>query len=138
MKKARMTQKFKKALHTAQHQNLPTSQDREWLYGTLNDEGFWWDCKQGEWVRFATEPSDEPTPLVMVRVWASETNIEEAVRVVEGAFSNGFTRILKSKPYPCRPPKQREHRVYLQFHRTHAMTKGELIQSTDPFAVEIA
>jgi len=135
---ARMTVKFSSALITAeQNQVRAHDYDREQLYKRLNELGWWWDSKKKEWVQFADEPADEPTPLIMVRVWASDENIARAVEAVRGALANGYVVIQESKVYPCRPPKQRESRVYLQFIPGAGMTRAELIQENDPFAIEL-
>jgi len=134
----KMTAKYKTAMHTARKMGVEPSADQETLYRRLNDNGFWWDSKQKEWVEFASEPANAPTPLIMVRVWAEAgERVEKAVNIIKGAFSNGFVLIQESDPYPCRPPKQKESRVYLQFMPSTGMTKDELIRENDPYAVEI-
>lgn len=134
----RLTKKYAAALTIAKERGVPPSAQQDELYRRLNDDGCWWDSKQGKWVVFAEEPADAPTPLIMVRVWAAETNIKAAVSTVCGAFGNGFKKILASDEYPCRPPKQLERRVYLQFvPMTAEMTKQELIRENDPYAIDI-
>jgi hypothetical protein len=67
-----------------------------------------------------------------VRVWAeSGEKLDQAVRLIEAAFAQGFARIYKSLPYPCRPPKQLESRVYLDF-LPGGKTTSALIQANDP------
>ena len=134
----RMTVKYKRARSTAvQNEIVPDNYDRDELYQRLNQAGWWWDSKAKEWVQFTDEPANEPTPLIMVRVWASQENIAQAVGAVNSAFANGYAIIQESDPYPCRPPKQRESRVYLQFVPTQGMTKSELIRENDPYAIEV-
>lgn len=135
---SRMTAKYKGALSTAKQNEIAAhNYDRDELYQRLNQAGWWWDSKIKKWIQFAEEPANEATPLVMVRVWASEENIAPAVGVIKSAFANGYAIIQESDPYPCRPPKQLESRVYLQFVPTQGMTQLELIRENDPYAIEI-
>ena len=49
-----------------------------------------------------------------IRLWASNETIEEYAELISQLLGeNGYTVVDKSEPYPCRPPKQNESRVYL-------------------------
>lgn len=91
-----------------------------------------------KWVEFKAEPADAPCPQVRIRVWAEEgAKLDAAISLVLAAFGNGYKKIVHSEHYPCRPPKQLESRVYLEFLPTAEMNQDELIKENDPFAIEI-
>lgn len=120
-----MTAKYKDALATAKHHNgnmglpieqrIPITTEQETLYSNLNQAGYFWDSSRKEWQYHEPEAADEPTKMIMVRVWANSEIIEDvAAKVAEGARKH-WVMIEKSPPYQCRPPKQGESRVYLKF-----------------------
>lgn len=138
----RQTKKFstayEKAISLAIIKRGTPLESQDWLYQKLMEEGVFWDAKLGEWIEFHKEPANAPTPLIRVRVWgATGEKLEEAVALVKGAFANGFEVINQSMPYVCRPPQQRESRVYLEFQRIQAMTQDELWRENDPYAIAI-
>lgn len=138
----KQTKKFKTAYEKAIELKLfkrgNAIENQEWLYRKLNDLGVFWDSKQGKWVTFALEPTNAPTPLIRVRVWGSTGEaLDTAVKLVKGAFGNGFECVNHSLPYVCRPPQQLESRVYLEFKRIHSMTQDELWKENDPLAIAI-
>lgn len=117
---AKKTAKYVSACTTAtQKAGLMASDIRKMsnqdeLYATLNKAGFHWDSGSKEWQFHAPEAADDPTPLVMIRVWADAEIVEEAAdEVIE--HLKRFRLVERSRPYPCRPPKQFESRVYLKF-----------------------
>lgn len=116
----KMTAKYEQALHTALQRakikpsqiNQMTTQDD--LYSALQHAGYFWDSAGKKWVYHAPTGAADPTPLIMVRVWADAEIVEEAADEVTERLVN-FTLVERSTPYPCRPPKQLESRVYLKF-----------------------
>jgi len=120
-----MTAKYTEALATAKHHNgnmgLPFEQriiitdDQETLYANLNQAGYFWNSTAKNWDYHETEAADDPTPMIMVRVWSNSEIIEDvAAKIAEGARKH-WTMIEKTPPYQCRPPKQKESRIYLKF-----------------------
>ena len=80
-----------------------------------------------------------PKMTKMIRVWADASQVEaQADEVIKG-LRGKFRLIGRNGPYPCRPPQQRESRVYLEFlpgddsHRS----RDEIIRENDPYAVEV-
>jgi hypothetical protein len=135
----KMTAKYSSALAAARAAQLSDGGDQETLYRRLNDAALWWDSKQGEWINFTQEPADEPTPITRVRVWASGDRVSDAVSEVIKGLRGKFKLITRSDPYPCRPPKQLESRVYLEFlpDEGSKSTIDEIIRENDPTAIEI-
>ena len=88
---------------------------QEQLYSELNRLGWYWQPDNKEWERDDT-PANSATKLIKIRVWAAKEIVENAAELFsENAESNGLRLIEKSPPYPCRPPKQLESRIYLTF-----------------------
>ncbi len=135
----KMTAKYSGARQTALHENISLNGDQEALYKRLNESGIWWDSKAGQWVKFSSVPADEPTPKIMVRIWAAEGQIKEAVDNVVRGLRGKCKLINRSDPYPCRPPKQKEIRVYLEFlpGDDSKSSFDEIVRDNDPFAVEV-
>ena len=53
---------------------------------------------------------------VQIRVQADNETAEHVVAaVVLGMRKAGFELVDQSAPYPCRPPRQEQHRIYLTF-----------------------
>lgn len=115
----KMTAKYKAAVNASYQFKIASTQDQETLYAELEKNGLQWDSDQQQWISLADEPADEPTPFVMVHVWADAEIVEEAADLVAKSLK-GFVQLERSKPYICRPPKQLEARVYLKF-----MQKGK-------------
>jgi hypothetical protein len=115
----KMTAKYSGAIRCAHNHNLPasTTKNQEELYQLLQSNGFFWDSQAKQWEEFDIEDADEPTLLIMVRVWADAEIVEEAADDIVRELKHKYRWQLveKSTPYPCRPPKQRESRVYLKF-----------------------
>jgi hypothetical protein len=112
----KMTAKYSTALQYARMRGLPTDGNQEALYQRLNKAGFMWDSSSQEWLELASEPADPPTPLVMVRVWANAETVEAMADMVQEFMAESdFTPVKRNGPYLCRPPKQLEARMYLEF-----------------------
>lgn len=137
---AKMTKKYTRALLVAQVAKVSIGGGgQEALYRRLNEVGLWWDSKAEEWVNFATAPANEPTPKLMIRVWAEASRVQtDADEIVKG-LRGKFRLIGRNGPFPCRPPQQKEHRVYLEFlpDDGSVSSKDEIIKENDPYAVEI-
>ncbi|MBG1267766.1 hypothetical protein [Nostoc sp. WHI] len=85
------------------------------IYSELNRLGWFWDSKKREWLRDDT-PAKEATQLIRIRVWAATDKVDQAADLfIETAVDNGLRLIEKSSPYVCRPPNQKDSRVYLTF-----------------------
>jgi hypothetical protein len=113
-----MTAKYSMALEAARQYGLTVRPgiDQEELYSLLQESNHQWDSDRKAWIALMEEPADDPTPLVMVRVWADMEIVEEAADDVESAYKKrGYRLFERSEPYRCRPPKQLEARVYLKF-----------------------
>lgn len=111
----RMTAKYKGAVQAAQTEQVSTYDDQETLYSELQSLGYFWDSKAKTWEFSDIDDADEPTKLIMIRVWADAEIVDEAADDIIASNKKNFELVDRSKIYPCRPPKQREGRVYLKF-----------------------
>jgi hypothetical protein len=111
----KMTAKYSAALQTARLAEIGPSDDQEVLYTDLQDNGYFWDSRLKRWEFTPEEDSDEPTPLILVRVWADEAIIHEAADDLIRTNKRHWQLVERSEPYRCRPPKQKEARIYLRF-----------------------
>lgn len=111
----RMTQKYKAALKAReQHGLVCDTIPQDVLYAALEQHWIFWDSTTGQWEK-GQEP-DDPTPLLMVRVWSNLDEVNDYADIIKTALeSRGYACVQASKPYVNRPPKQLEGRVYLQF-----------------------
>lgn len=110
-----MTAKYAGAVDTARRRSLPVNGSQEELYTRLQKAGCFWNSDTKRWEEFDLEDADEPTKLIMVRVWADEEVIQEAADDVIRTNKKHWELVERSEPFRCRPPKQREARVYLKF-----------------------
>jgi hypothetical protein len=116
----KMTKKYSNALVASQwlvirDEDMP--KDQEALYHLLADHGLYWDSKAQLWAKSADEPSDAPTPFVSIRLWCDAEIVADAADcLVDQLTQARFHLVERSEPYPCRPPKQREARIYLRFY----------------------
>lgn len=112
----RMTAKYKGALGVAKWHEIPTEGNQEDLYQRLQEAGWFWNSQAKAWEEYDIADADEPSPLVMVRVWADAEIVEDAADdITRRVKALKWQLVEKSRPYACRPPKQREARVYLKF-----------------------
>lgn len=116
----KMTAKYSRAIYAYQKtpKELDRLDDQERLYTYLQEHGYFWDSETKRWEYHEPADADDPTPLVMLRVWADGEILEEAVSDLVDLIKRSklpWDLIEKSPPYGCRPPKQREGRVYLKF-----------------------
>ncbi len=89
------------------------------IYAELQKRGYFWDPKSSRWDHYSAEAASAPTDLIRMRVWAAAGEVEKIADLVVVQM-NDFGRLKlveQSEPYPCRPPKQLESRVYLTFQR---------------------
>ena len=111
----KQTKKYKTAVTIASQLDIALTDNQELLYGALNASGFYWASDIQQWQQLAHD-ADAPTDLIRVRVWAETSRVEGAVYQLRIAMEEqGYKFLDKSEPYPCRPPKQLESRVYLLF-----------------------
>ncbi len=119
-KRPRQTAKYTGAMTAILKLDVPDkkvielSWEQENLYSFLQDAGHFWNSDSKQWEYHPPEEADPPTKLVMVRVWAAADEVQAAALKV-AATLQPWRLIEQSKPYPCRPPKQKEARVYLKF-----------------------
>lgn len=121
----KMTAKYAGALAIAskafRHTDpLPNDNDQEGLYTALQQRGYFWDSQIKQWEYHEPEAADDPTPLVMIRIWSdieitSEMADDLQAALAEFPRTKGWQLIERSTPYQCRPPKQLEARIYLKF-----------------------
>jgi hypothetical protein len=116
----KLTKKYSAALDAAYALQIQIPKDQETLYELIEKNGHQWDSDQGAWIDLANEPAEDPTPLLMVRVWADAEIVEEYADLIELKIikSKQAKLIERSKVYLCRPPKQLEGRIYLKFMPT--------------------
>lgn len=111
----KMTAKYSRALAAARQANIEPSNDQEALYARLQAAGYFWESQAKRWEHYAPEEADEPTPLIMIRVWADSEVTEEVADAVIAGAPKAWRLVERSQPFGCRPPKQREARIYLKF-----------------------
>lgn len=112
--KYRQTAKWVSAKQIAATHNI-TGADQDDIYSQLNSAGYLWDAESKAWELLAEE-ADPPTELINIRVWSDAKQVEAIAKQLTTALqTQGLKLIEQSKPYPCRPPKQLEARVYLKF-----------------------
>lgn len=109
------TRKYSTAVALALKLHIHEIDNQETLYRLLNEAGHYWDSGTQEWQRI-TEDADPPTELIRVRVWAESSKVGGAAHQLRVAMEEiGYQFMEQSAPYPCRPPKQLESRIYLTF-----------------------
>lgn len=87
------------------------------LYVELMQHGYMWDSKTGKWLYLPEMKADAPSPLIKMRVWADMEVVEMVADTIASAMPHlGGELVDRSQVYPCRPPKQKEGRVYLTFN----------------------
>jgi hypothetical protein len=112
----RQTRKYSQAVAAATAKGISVDGSQDALYQRLTEGGYFWDSGACVWAYAEPAAADDPTPLVRVRVWAASAIVErEAQQEIADRQARGYTLIERSDPYVCRPPKQRESRVYLAF-----------------------
>lgn len=111
----KMTRKYSAAQNKAFQIKISIPNDAEQLYKALVEIGYQWDSDKGKWTYLPAEPADAPTDLLMVRVWAEKELVAHAADRIVKHMASAYQLIERSDPYPCRPPKQLESRIYLKF-----------------------
>jgi hypothetical protein len=111
----KQTRKYKTACELADQLGISERDNQEKLYRLLNESGYYWDSGTQAWQQL-NQGADPPTELIRVRVWAETSKVEGAAYQLRVAMEEqGYIFLEKSDPYPCRPPKQLESRIYLSF-----------------------
>lgn len=110
----RQTVKYKAAVKVAKEKGLMDWATQAGLYELLQSNGHMWDSKAGEWLHLPSMKADEPSKLIKMRVWADIKNLDYEVNYVVDRLG-GYELVKRSKVCPCKPPKQKEGRVYLTF-----------------------
>lgn len=111
----KQTQKYRTACELAERLSIEERDNSERLYRLLNEARYYWDTGSQTWLE-NTIDADPPTELVRVRVWAEDSKVRGAAYQVRIAMEEqGYIFLQQSEPYPCRPPKQLESRIYLDF-----------------------
>lgn len=121
----KMTAKYSEALATLRQHNsllciVGDIDNQEELYSLLQQHGYFWNSKARVWEFHEPEAAEPPTPLIMIRVWADAEITPKVADDLQYALDNyprtaGWRLIKRSDAYLCRPPKQREARIYLEF-----------------------
>ena len=111
----KLTAKYSTALDAARSAGVEVSDNQEVLYQRLQDAGYFWDSQAKRWDYSPMDEADDPTPLILVRVWTDEEVIQEAADDIVSSNKRRWQLVKRSEPYRNRPPKQREARIYLEF-----------------------
>jgi hypothetical protein len=111
----RQTKKYVAAVETSKKSGLRNWATQAGLYELLTCNGYMWDSKTGKWLFLPEMDADAPSPLIKVRVWADALAVDMVAREIVTEMGNYLTLVERSEVYPCRPPKQKEGRVYLTF-----------------------
>ena len=111
----KQTRKYKTACELAEQLNIEERDNSERLYRLLNEARYYLGTGSQSWLK-NTIGADPPTELIRVRVWAEDLKVRGAAYQVRIAMEEqGYIFLQQSEPYPCRPPKQMESRIYLDF-----------------------
>lgn len=111
----KQTRKYRTACELADRLNISDRHNQETLYRLLNEANYYWDSGTQAWQQLSQD-ADPPSELIRVRVWAEASKVEGAAYQVRVAMEEqGYHFMEASQPYPCRPPKQLESRIYLTF-----------------------
>ena len=107
------TKKFIAAEEIASEIGVKIDED---IYQNLEQNNYFWDSENGKWIQ--GEEPDPPTNLIKIRLWADGEKVkQDCDKLLHALENNGFVLEERSEPYVCRPPKQRESRIYLTFSR---------------------
>lgn len=108
----RRTRKWITATEKASKLSIEITDNQEALYRQLNEHSYYWQSNQQDWIEDSTV-ADAPTELIKVRIWADNTKVDGvAYQLRLGMEEQGYHFMEQSEPYPCRPPKQLESRIY--------------------------
>lgn len=112
----KMTAKYSAAHYIAQGLGLATG-DQETLYAQLQERGYFWNSTTKKWEFSDPAEADPPTPLVMLRVWADSEKLDAITNDLAHLIRTylGWVPVKRNGPYQCRPPKQGESRMYLEY-----------------------
>lgn len=111
----KQTRKYRTACELADHLNISDRTNQETLYRLLNEQNYYWDSGTQAW-QLLQQDANPPTELIHIRVLAETSRVEGAAYQVRVAMEEqGYQFMEASSPYPCRPPKQAESRIYLTF-----------------------
>lgn len=111
----RRTGKYVAAEAIAEEHDLNLWKSQDELYQILRDIGYMWDSKTGKWLFLPEMAADAPSPLIKMRVWADALIVDKVASEIVSQMKDKATLVDRSEIYPCRPPKQKEGRVYLTF-----------------------
>jgi hypothetical protein len=115
---AKRTKKFVAAQMAATNNGLGfrlIQEHQDDLYRALEAVGYQWNPDAGLWIKLLDQPAEPPSDLIRIRIWAEARYVEGLADVIANALKPAIDAELieRSAPYPCRPPKQKESRVYL-------------------------
>ncbi|MCG3207797.1 MAG: hypothetical protein FOGNACKC_01397 [Anaerolineae bacterium] len=118
----KMTAKYAAAVDAAHNARLNAAgtRNQEELYELLQSAGWFWDSTRKRWDFYPQEEAEPATKMIMVRVWCDSEITEDMADDLTAALrkyanTKGWELVERSRPYPCRPPKQLESRIYLKF-----------------------
>ena len=93
------------------------------LYQALNTAGFYWNSKAKGWDDHRNTPINPPTSVIRIRVWADGQIVGQiASSIAEFLKTHGLQMLNQTEAFPCRPPSQKESRIYLEFSSGQADT----------------
>lgn len=109
------TVKYREAFDLAEQLQIAERDNQDSLYRLLREAGYYWDSGSQTWQQLSQD-ADPPSDLIKVRVSGESSQIQRiANHLRDGMLVHGYVFLEESEPYPCRPPKQLESRIYLTF-----------------------
>lgn len=109
------TRKYASASDLALSLDISIPDNQETLYRLLNESAYYWSSSLRKWEHLP-QSADPPSDVIYVRVWADASRVDGvAYQLRVSLESEGYVFLDQSQPYPCRPPKQLEARIYMSF-----------------------
>lgn len=114
----KQTEKLRKAEQIYSQLGLKEKySNQEQLYNLLIANNHFWNSQEKRW--FNGGEAEPPSKLIKIRVTTAEYKIELVVEALIKVLEQSNLRLVEqSLPYPCRPPKQNDSRVYLTCENT--------------------
>lgn len=111
----KLTRKYASALDLAKSLGVPSSDNQETLYRLLNESAYYWSSSLQHWEHLP-QSANPPSDVIHIRVWSDSSRVSGVAYQLRVALqSEGYIFLEQSDPYPCRPPKQLESRIYMSF-----------------------
>ena len=107
----RKTQKFRYAARLYYQLKLTEKfNNQEQLYSLLISNNYYWNSQEKIWEKGGIP--EPPSELVKIRITCDRDRLDS---VVKNMSIKGLYLLEISDPFPCRPPRQNDIRVYLSF-----------------------